>query len=378
MDSTIAATRRIRVAKDAPIHVKRELQGKGKLSVVVGQEVAPHDILGESIVSAGFSVINLVRELGVSKVEAIKCLQRPLGSTFYKGELMALKKELIGKKIITSPTDCVAESYNSGNGDLHLKFLPKQVPMTAGVYGIVDSVDKLSGEVLIKTLATEIYGVLGSGYERNGLLFIINTKGLVHPSQISPAFSQKILIVNGLIFGEALRKVVGFGAHGIICGGLNVADYLAMVGDISPYKRVGSDVGISIIATEGFGSVPLGEDILSLIEFYQERFVFINGNSCKLILPTLQVDSILSLRKISLPIIKSPETAPAINIGGISKGSKVRIINTTFMGLQGVVVAVDQTPTVLESGISTYLLMVDCPSRKIKVAYPNVELIGEL
>lgn len=376
MDIGNVAAKRVRIRPDTPIHVKRELQGKGKLSVAVGQEVAPHDILGESIVSAGFSVINLVRELGVSREEALKCLQRPLGARFYKGELIALKKGLVGKKIVTSPTDLVAESYNAETGDLHLKFLPKQIPMTAGVYGIVDSVDQLSGEVLIKTLATEVYGVLGSGYERSGLLYVIDTHGLIHPNQITTFFSQKILMVNGLIFGESLRKVVGYGAHGVICGGLNMADYLAMVGEVSPRKRVGNDIGISIMATEGFGSLLLGEDILSVIRRYQEKFVFMNGNTCKLILPTLQVDSILSLRKISLPIIKTPQIAPTVGVGTISKGSRIRVINPPFMGLQGVVIGVDQTPTLLPSGISTYLLTVDSPGRKIKVAYPNVELIG--
>src|SRR5207247_585670 len=118
---------------------------KGQIFVSKDWEVAPHDIIGKSVVSAGFSAVNLARKLSVSPQEAEKYIQRPVGSTIFKGELLAFKKGTFFKKIITAPTDGIIDSYDKTSGELRLKFLPREVPLTAGVYGIVDDVNLLKG-----------------------------------------------------------------------------------------------------------------------------------------------------------------------------------------------------------------------------------------
>lgn len=371
----LSATQRIRIKQNTVVHVRRFLQGKGKLSAIEKQEVSPQDIIGNATVSSGYTVLKLATKLGVSSKEAEKYLQRPMGSRFYKGELLALKKGLLDKKIITSPTDCIIESYNQDTGELQLKFLPKEVPLTAGVFGIVERVEPLTGEVVIKTMVTEVIGILGSGKERSGILKIVETPGLVSPNIITSELTQKVVVFNGLIFGEGLRKAVGYGLHGIITGGLNASDYLAMVNTLNPSQKLGNDVGVSIMATEGYGSLRIGDDIMGIIQNYQNHFVFMDGNTSRLILPTFNQDSILSLRKVVLPIPKVVAHQEEVSISPVSVGMRVRIIGSPFIGMQGKVVGIDKSPTLLESGISTILLTVDTPTKKIKVPFSNVEII---
>src|SRR5258708_4083442 len=161
----IVATLRPRIKLNTVTHIKRSLLGSGKLTVVKNQEVAPHDILGKSVFSSGFSSVNLTKALKVDPSEGQKYLQRALGKVIYKGELLGFKKGLMSSRQVLAPTDGLIDRYDPKSGEVRLKFLPKENPLAAGVFGIVDQVDQTKGEVLIKTMVTEIYGLYGSGIE---------------------------------------------------------------------------------------------------------------------------------------------------------------------------------------------------------------------
>lgn len=370
------ANRRTRILFNRVIHIRRNLVGKGKILVSKNEEIEPHDILGKATLTAGFLVINLAKKLGVSSQECLKYLQRPVGKTIFKGELLAFKKGILNKKFITAPTDGLIENLDPQTGELRIEFLPKEIPLTSGVVGIVDDIDQKNGQVLVKTLATEVYGVFGSGKERSGVLNVLGARmDLLHASKIVDSLKQHIVVAGALIYGEALRKAAGLGVYGIISGGLNVSDYKSIINTLDPRSRIGSDVGLSIFATEGFGPLPIGEDIYNLLKSFHSKFVMIHGNTTKLLLPSADPDSILALRKTSLPILKSPQIAPELTLSEVNIGMKARIIWPPFMGSVGKVVGIDKSVTTLESGVSTHLLTIETPSRKIKVPYTNIELI---
>lgn len=372
----LSANYRPRVRVNYAAHLKRALQGPGVVSASIGVEVEPHDILGHYSQSAGFSAVKIAKLLGVSNKDGIKFLQRAIGSKIYKGELLAFKKSLFGKKIVIAPTDGIIEGYDNASGEVKLKFLPKNIPLTAGVYGIVENINRQSGEILIKAMVTEINSVVGSGKERNGTLDILgDPSNLFQASSITADMKSHILFTGALIYGEALSKATGFGIHGIITGGLNLQDYMAMVSILDPQKRIGNDVGISIVATEGFGPITVADDIYNLIKIYNNRNVYINGNAGQLLLPSLESDSILSLRKIALPISNTPHPESETNVAEINLGSRVRLVWPPYMGVQGTVSGIDESPTVLESGIVTFLLTIETARMKIRVPYPNIELI---
>ncbi len=374
--SQLVANVRTRIQVNRVTHVKRSLIGEGKLTVRVGEEVQPQDILGQSLLSAGFSAVNIAKMLNVRPSEGGKYIQRPTGKVIYKGELLALKKEIFGKKVVVAPTDGLIETYDAKTGELRLRFLSKEIPLTAGIIGIVDNVNYVTNEVIIKTMVTEIFGILGSGRERSGVLNILGAPGdLVHPTQIQTQMHQQIILTGGLVDSSILRKAAGFGLSGIVCGGLNVVDYRSIMGSINPAKRVGTDVGISIVVTEGFGLIPVGSDIFNLMRPFGGKFVFLNGNINQVLLPTATADSILTLRKSSLPLEKVHDMVPEVELGEIKIGLKVRIIWPPFMGAQGKVISIDQTPTVLESGISTILLTLETTKQKLKIPYTNIEII---
>ncbi len=147
------------------------------------------------------------------------------------------------------------------------------------------------------------------------------------------------------------------------------------MGSLNWNQRVGVEVGISLIATEGFGPIPIGEDIYPHLQTHQEKYVFINGNSGSMLLPSLESNSIISLRRVALPGKGVIEHVQEVSVRSIKIGDRVRIVGSPFIGSQGKVLSIDQGVTTLPSGTQTYIITIETSSQKIRVPYPNVEVI---
>ncbi|MBI4038133.1 hypothetical protein HY387_00560 [Candidatus Daviesbacteria bacterium] len=379
---SLFANRRVRVKENIITHIKRKLSTRGVIFVQEGQEVSPSDILGKAETSAGFRSINIAEALATSPKDAKKYLQRELGQTIYQGELLALKKGSLfsSKKMVISPTDGVIYSYDDVSGELRLKFLSHETSLPSAVYGVVEKIDQKRGELIIKTEATILHGVLGMGRERDGLLKILGKRGdLINRKEITKSLSGHIIVGGGLIYSGAISQAINDGIHGIITGGINAVDYKVLSGGEMSLKRsFGSDIGLGLFITEGFGSIPIGEDIFLVLLKYQDRFVILDGNRGKLICPAYQSDCMLRIRKTHLPFSEASLVEPVDELEALELevGQTVRVISSPFMGEQGKVITIDKTPTLLPSQIRSYMITLKTKSRTIKVPFPNVEVIS--
>lgn len=378
MDNLIVPAR-LRIQKNQVILIHRELPGTNtKVHVKVGDEVSPQQLIGEGQTPAGFRVIHLAAELGETPKKAFSFLKVPIGKTVYTGELLAEKTGGIfglGKKIITVPADGVIDIWEEKTGDLRIKLLPKLVKEVSGVYGVVEQINLAAHLVSIRTMAIVIYGLLGSGKERSGILKVYGAAhDLISSKQITSTLRGKILVGGSLVFSEALEKALSYGILGIISGGMNTRDYKSVVG--GRWNLTGehwSDVGVSLMLTEGFGSVTLGQDIFTILQEYDGHFVLIDGNKSTLILPSRNQNSIIDIRKAKVTQIVSRDNR--LRDTTLHIGDKVRIIAPPYLGVQGTVESIDQTVTKLPSGISVVMVTVAALLKKIRVPYLNLEVI---
>lgn len=376
---SLSVKRRTRVEKDVVVRIYRSLKGRGVINVAKNQEVGPIDILGTTQVSPGFRILNLAMMLGVPPTDIQKYLKRPLGQRIYKGELLAYKKGwLFGdKKIVVSPTDGVLDFLNPKTGELKMTFLPKKLDLPAGVYGIVESSDKEKGLVIIRTQATIIRGIAGSGRTRDGTLHIIGRRDeLIGKNFISQNNEEEILAGGSLIFKDAITAAIAFGVKGIITGGINAKDYKSMAGGrlIFP-KKLENDIGISVLVCEGFGSIPTGEDIYEILKIYDGRFVSIDGNGGTLFLPSFESESISRVRNAILPPIPDNTSLYHQPDLEIRPNLRVRVVGNYFPGAQGKILVIDRTETVLASGVKTLMATIATRTRKIQVPVANIECI---
>lgn len=378
---TLLANRRILVEEGVLTAIVRPLSSKSKVLVNVGQEVAPDQIIAENFISAGFRNINLSSMLEVSPQDAKKYLQRPIGQKIYKGELLAFKPPQFFKsrKIVTSPSDASIDSYDEKSGSLRLSFLAKKVSTPSAVYGVVEKIDPIAGQVLIRTEVAKVYGVVGSGNLREGILNVTgDSTSLTKALQLKKEYEGDIVVAGSLIYKDALSQAVKLGIKGIICGGINAKDYLSMSGGKINTTKLKPDVGISVLITEGFGGIPINNEVFEVLKRFNNSFAIIDGNNLTLTLPSCDESCMIKIKKTQLaPKVKDLQVGllPEIIAVELAVGQRVRIISSSFMGQTGKVISIDKTATKLPSGINTYQVLVETRSKKVKVPYPNLEVI---
>lgn len=374
---------RARVEKDVIVRIRRVLRGKGQLSVGVGQQVSPEEIIGTSLISSGFRTLNLSQLLLVPPQEVEKYLVRKLGQRIYQDELLAYKKGwTFGKAtVVTAPTDGILDFFNNTTGELRMTFLPKKTVYPAGVWGIVEDVDSQRGQVIIRTQVSRVYGVFGSGRSRDGILHILGKKDdLVSKSEILTKYDEHILVGGSLFFKDAISNSISCGVNGLIAGGINAKDYRGMAGGrlIFP-KKLDNDIGISIVVCEGFGSIPLGLDIFEILSQYEGKFVSVDGNKAQIFLPSSESSSIKKVRNTILPKLSNEDLIldehPVSRVLDLKVGCKVRIVGNSYLGEQGKIIAINQSETLMPSGIKTHLATVEGARRKIQVPVANCEII---
>lgn len=374
---------RIRIEKDTIVRIRRLLLGKGIINVTKGQEVVPSDIIGTALISSGYRTLKLAQMLEVSPKEIGKYLKTPIGKKIYKGELLASKSGWMfsRNKIVTSPTDGVLDFINPETGDIRLTLLSRKQDLPAGVYGIVDAVDKDRGQVIIRTQVSIVRGMFGTGGVRDGILQIISKRDeLISRSFISPKLDGKILVGGSLVFRDSIISAISGGVSGIITGGINAPDYRGMAGGRLVFpKKLDNDIGISIIVCEGFGSIPIGWDIHEFLSGYDGKFVSIDGNKSIINLPSFESDSIIKVRKTSLRPFQDSNLMnydeSVSKVLEIKPGSKIRIVGNSYAGEQGKIIAMDKTETILPSGIRTFIATIETKKRRIQVPVANLEVI---
>ena len=365
-----------RVEKNLVARVKRVLCGKGTLNVQKGQEVTPDVILGNSTASVGFRIVNLCTELQVSSGEAEKLLIRKMGQRIYKGELLAYKKGwfLSQGKTVVSPADGILDFFNSKTGELKISFFPKKVDLPAGLYGVVEEVDPQRGHVVIRTVVDKVLGIFGSGKPRDGILHIIGRSDeLISKTLIVSKYNGYILAGGSLFCKDTITAAISVGINGIIAGGIDAVDFKGMAGSRLAFpKKLDSDLGVSMVICEGFGSVPLASDIYGILSKYEGKFVFIDGNKAVVLLP---LPTASCMAKVKSTILPPEEKEYESRISELTVGCKVRIVGSSYLGEQGVLKAINSSRTILHSGLKTFLATVETSRRKLQVPVANLEVI---
>ncbi|MDD2823377.1 MAG: hypothetical protein PHQ59_04850 [Candidatus Daviesbacteria bacterium] len=370
---------RTRIVTDQITHIKRTLPSAiTKVNVKVGDEVAPNAILAEGKTSAGFRVVNLAKELGISGSDGIKFLSRPLGSNIFTGELLASKKGVLGlgEKILLSPDDGILDYYDEKNGTLRIKLFPKTIKLACGVWGIIDDVDETKGVITIRTMASFIYGMLGSGKEREGVLNVIGSKEvLIGSRQLEQTMKGQIIVGGEIVFADGLEKAAEYGIAGIISGGINAKNYKSLAGGWNIYNRHWADIGFSILITEGFGSAHMGDDIFSLLQKNHGNFSILDGNLNRLILPSASQNCMIYIRKTKIAKNPTEDLGPGLKVMKLQLNQRVRIIGPDSFGDQGMVEAIDKVSSKMPSGINSILVTVKTNKKSVRVCYQNLEIL---
>ncbi|MDQ3099454.1 MAG: hypothetical protein M3Q44_06945 [bacterium] len=264
--------------------ITRKLPTKGKLFVETGEIVTPADILGEYRQAAGFHIVNTGLQLGVNPSKAAHYITRRVGEKVFKGEILAEKKQLFKKESdrVYASIDGTIDNINTKNGQIMLRITKKSESIPAGVWGkVINTVDSTS--VDIETQVIQFQGKLGRGFNREGSIKVIASKHeVIKEHMIKEEHADKILFGGSMLPKSALSKAINIGVMGFITGGIEYQDLIAIGAE--------SDIGITIVAMEGFGTIPINDELYSEFIRYENYYCFISGQDNTIIIPLDKMD----------------------------------------------------------------------------------------
>ncbi|MBV9851872.1 MAG: hypothetical protein JO250_19570 [Armatimonadetes bacterium] len=372
-----AYTPGLKVSPHTLIQRTRRLPLKGEVLVEKGQAVAPDTVVARAALPGLMQSVKVAAQLGIDPEDLPGVLLVREGDTVEKGQVLAQTKSFFGmfKSEAKSPVAGAVETISAVSGNVGIRQPPTPVDKTAYLTGTVAEV--LPGEgVVVQAEGALAQGIFGIGGERVGEIRVVSPSpesGLTE-ADITPDMAGKILIGGANISGAALRKAADLGVKGIVVGGIVDKDLIAYLGyDIGVAITGHENIPITLVITEGFGTIAMARRTYDLLKSLQGRSASISGET--------QIRA-----GVIRPEVIVPETAPpALNPGGaagetedntLSVGTPIRIIREPYFGALATVAALPPQLTVVDSGASVRVLDARLSDgRTVTVPRANVEII---
>src|SRR6478672_10742569 len=351
------------IVHDQELHVVRRLPSNAEVKVRPGER------------------INIADQLGVSPNDVNKHMLRPVGSTFAAGEAMAKMRKGLRNTVVASPMTGLLLSIDSDTG------VGLLAPGTGGdirslVSGDVEYVDGRQS-IAIRTVGSRLFGIVAVGPSVQGTLCLaVSGPGEeAQPDRITPDMRGKVVVAGASVSASTLRRLMDVGAAGVIVGGIVEREVSACFGvpaedRLSPWRIGPSDTGIgdsmttsiAIVATEGFGSLPIAADVFAFLKRY-------DATPVTLITTTRMSGFLARPQIISVNQGMLDEDAPAQPIT-LSAETRVRIIDQANLGVTGTVA--ERPKRVRRAdGVAVDVMTITTPDNKSRVvAANNVEVIA--
>ena len=307
--------------------------------------------------------------------DAPQLFQLKIGDAVQKGQVVAESKGLFGKLFKqTAVSDFTGsiESISEITGNVLIREASVPVEIRAYIPGTITDVLAEEGAT-VETQGAMVQGIFGVGGERTGKIRVAvsDPSKPLRPEDILDSDKGAILVGGSSIAYEAIGRAVAVGAHGIIAGGIRDSDLVRFLGyDIGVAITGQEAIDVTIIVTEGFGSLAMAERTFNLLKSLEGLSASVNGATqirAGVIRPELVV-----ARANANDGKEVEEEAFELKIG-----SPIRIIREPYFGKLGVVTQLPATLQVLESGTEVRVLNAKLgDGEDVMVPRANVEIIA--
>ena len=373
-----AYTPGLKVTEGTTIQKERRLPLEGDVLVEAGATVKAEDVVAKADLPGNVQLLNVANLLSVSAGEVIEYMLKPVGEAITKDEIIATTKGLFGlfKSQARSPIDGTIEAVSDVTGQVILREPPIPVEVKAYTDGTVTEIAPNEG-VTVETYGTYIQGIFGVGGETVGNLIVAvsSSSDELTAEHILPEHRDKILVGGSLVTTEAIQQAIQHGVRGIVAGGIDDADLRELLGYELGVAITGSEeIGITLVITEGFGSIAMAEQTFALLKAREDMKTSINGAT--------QIRAGVVRPEIVIPI--APETSQTSSDAGdaaegiLEVGSSVRIIREPYFGKLGRVTELPVELQNLETEAQVRVLRVELENgQQTTLPRANVEAIEE-
>ncbi len=331
-----AYTPGLKVTKGMTIQKERRLPLEGEVLVEAGATVKAEDVVAKADLPGNVQLLNVANLLSVPPEEVAEHMLKSVGETISEDEIIATTKGLFGlfKSLARSPIDGTIESVSDVTGQVILREPPIPVEVKAYTDGTVTEVLPDEG-VTVETYGTYIQGIFGIGGETVGNLTVVteSPSDALTAEQIKAEHRDNILVGGSLVTTDAIQKAIQNGVRGIIAGGIDDADLRELLGYELGVAITGSEeIGITLVITEGFGSIAMAEQTFTLLKVREGMKTSINGAT--------QIRAGVVRPEILIPFApdaaaSTSDAADGAAEGLLEVGSSVRVIREPHFGKLG-------------------------------------------
>ena len=365
----------LKVTEGVTIEKKRRLPLEGEVLVEAGATVKAEDVVAKADLPGNVQLLNVANLLSVPPEEIAEYMLKPVGETVSKDEIIATTKGLFGlfKSQAHSPIDGTIESISDVTGQVILREPPIPVELKAYTDGTITETIPKEG-VTVETYGTYIQGIFGVGGETVGnLVMVANSPNEeLTAEQVLPEHKNNILVGGSLVATDAIQKAIQLGVHGIVAGGIDDADLRQLLGYELGVAITGSEeLGITLVITEGFGSIAMAERTFALLRAREGMKTSINGAT--------QIRAGVVRPEIVIPLVTETQNTNAdAPVSMLEIGSPVRVIREPHFGKLGRVTELPIELHKLETEAKVRVLQVEFEDgEKTTLPRANVEAIEE-
>ena len=371
-----AYTPGLKIKRIEQVRKERVLPIEGTVLVEVGDEVDFNSTLARTEIPGDAEILNVSEILDVDPGDVFDYSLKKKGDTFEEGELLAGNVAFWGlvKKFVYAPFSGTIESVSGLTGQIIVRQHNVPLEINAYIKGKVVEVLPKKGAI-IETKAAFIQGIFGFGGENHGEIAVVvgSPEELLTEEKVGPEHQGKVIVGGSGVTDEAYQRALEVGVKGIVVGGLDVEDLIEILGEDIGVAITGEEnIDITVIATEGFGALPISERTFNLLKTMEGRMSAING--------TTQIRAGVLRPEIIIPYDNPDEMDESKEefLDGMIKGSLVRIIRAPYFGEIAKVKDLPINLQRVESGSRVRVIELELEDGKaVIVPRANVEIIEE-
>ncbi len=316
----------------------RQLPLPGTVLVKTGDRVHSNQPVAQAELPGKVYPLNLANQLGVAPDEIKEYMIKKEGDAVQKDEILAENKPLIRwfKTEIHSPMTGKVESISTVTGQVLLRESPRVLELLGYVDGTIVEIHPNQG-VTVETTCSLVQGIFGVGGETYGELVMAVTSPdeALMPTHLKPDMKSKIVVVGSFLSGETMVKAKELGVAGLVVGGIHDKDLLTLLGyDLGVAITGTEQVGLTLILTEGFGSIPMAQKTFALLSAHTGEKASISG-ATQIRAGVIRPEIIIPQKTGS--VMGTSKALP--ERGGIQISDPVRIIRDPLFGKIGQVSA---------------------------------------
>jgi len=365
----------LKVTRCTLLKRRRLLPIKGRVVVNRGDMVEPETVVACTELPGDVFPVNVANLIGVSPKDVAGAMLKQKGEAVEKGETLARSSSFFGlfKSEVAAPASGIIETVSGITGQVIIRGAALPVEVRAYIKGRVVDVFPEEG-VEVETVATFIQGIFGVGGEVSGILHVTSeSPGQILSEDLISSDQRGCIVVGGsVVTAGALRKAVECGVAAIVVGGIDDRDLRDFLGyDLGVAITGSEELGITLIVTEGFGTIDMAGKTFAYLKENEGRLVSVNGAT--------QVRAGVIRPEIVIPIATAAEEIcysaeePVLN-----EGNLVRCIRTPYFGRIGRVTALPHELQSMESGAVVRVLEVQFENgEQCILPRANIERIEE-